>query len=74
MSNDRDIYFIQVDSSDPAIAEQVADSFSGFIDNPSAKTMIVPETIDPLDRDEAVQYLEEMATALDKAVVDDDGS
>lgn len=67
-----DVYFIQVDSDDPRIAEQVADSFSGFIDNPSAQTIIVPKDIKPLDRDEAVQYLEGMADALGKGVVDDD--
>jgi len=65
------VYFVQVgDDVRPSDMEQVADSLGGFLNNPDANALVVPETIKPLDRDEAREYLEAMADALDMEVSD----
>jgi transcriptional/translational regulatory protein YebC/TACO1 len=63
-----DIYFVQVDG-DAAEAKRVADSLGDFLKRDDAEVLVVPETVEPLDRDEAIQYLESMVDALN---VDDD--
>lgn len=62
------IYFVQVEDADAQQLEQVVDSLGGFLNDPDATAIAVPETIKPLNRDEAKQYLQEMADALDMEV------
>lgn len=64
------IYFVQVEDASPHELEQVVDSLGGFLNDPEATAIAVPDTIKPLNRDEARQYLEEMADAFDMEVTD----
>lgn len=64
----QDIYFVQVSDADAAEMKQIADSLTGFLQDPDAEALVVPENVKPLNRDEAKQYLEEMANALDMEV------
>jgi hypothetical protein len=62
-----DIYFVQVDG-DAAEAQRISDNLSDFLGTSDAQIIVVPETVEPLDRDEAIQYLESMAEALGATV------
>lgn len=59
----QDIYFIQVEDADAHELQQVATSLTGFMDDPNATTVLVSDKVKPLDRDEAIEYLESMADA-----------
>lgn len=65
-----DVYFIQVRCD--ALSE-VAEAIKEQADeeNIEDNIIIVPSKVRPLDRGEAVQYLEEMANALDFEVTDE---
>lgn len=66
------LYIVQVDSTmKSSDMKKIADSLGGFLREPDATAMVVPETVEPLNKDEAEQYLEEMANALGKTVTDD---
>jgi hypothetical protein len=64
------IYFVQVEDANPDEMEQVVDSLGGFLNSPDADAIAVPKTIKPLNLDEAREYLEGMADALDMEVSD----
>lgn len=66
----QDIYFVQVEGSDMHDIQKAANSLSGFMDDPDATTVLVPETVKPLNREEAMEYLESMANALDMELSD----
>lgn len=59
----QDIYFIQVEDADAHELQQAATSLTGFMDDPNATTVLVSDKVKPLDRDEAIEYLESMADA-----------
>lgn len=70
-----DVYFLRVTGDGhrklaEALAEKANESDFASDDN----LIIVPEEIEPLDRDEAMEYLEGMADALDMTVEDDESS
>lgn len=65
-----DVYFIQIRGGDREILEQMSEQAGEWqIDD---NIIIVPEEVEPLNRQQAKQYLEEMADALDMEVSESD--
>jgi hypothetical protein len=64
----QDIYFLQVSGCDAEMMEKIVSTIGGEINTDESKIIAVPEKVEPLNRDEAMQYLEEVADALDATV------
>jgi len=62
------IYFVQVEDATSGELEQIRNSLTGFLNSDNANAIVVPERVKPLDKDEARDYLEDMADALDMEV------
>lgn len=66
-----DLYFLQVrGGAQEELAEKLIEKTEDMETVSDDNIVIVPEEIEPLNRDEAMQYLEEMAEALDMVVED----
>ena len=69
-----DIYFIQVKGgAQKEMAESLLKKSNETDMASDDNLIIVPEEIEPLNRQEAIKYLEEMAAALDMEVSDESG-
>jgi hypothetical protein len=68
-----DVYFIRIENGNTDVMETLAEKARTRSKVASENNIvIVPETVEPLDRDEARTYLEEMADALGMVVEDDE--
>jgi transcription antitermination factor NusG len=69
-----DIYFIQVKGgAQKEMAESLLKKSKETDVASNDNLIIVPEEIEPLNRQEAIEYLEQMAAALDMEVSDESG-
>jgi len=68
-----DLYFLQVrGGAQEELAEKLIEKTEEMETVSDDNIVIVPEEIEPLNREEAMQYLEEMADALGMAVEEDE--
>lgn len=64
-----DLYFLKVTGgSHKELAEKLVEKVEETETVSDDNIIIVPEEVEPLNRDEAMEYLEEMANALGMAV------
>lgn len=69
-----DIYFLQVKGgAKNELAESLLKKAKETDVASDDNLIIVPEEIEPLNRQEAIEYLEQMAAALDMEVSDESG-
>lgn len=69
-----DVYFLKVvGDGQKELAEKMVEKAEEDETVSDDNLIIVPEEVEPLNRDEAIQYLEEMANALDMVVQDESG-
>lgn len=69
-----DIYFLQVKGgAQKEMAESLLKKSKETDVASDDNLIIVPEEIEPLNRQESIEYLEEMAAALDMEVSDESG-
>lgn len=70
-----DVYFLQVAAGcQKELAEKLIEKAEESETVSDDNLIIVPEEVEPLNRDEAMQYLEEMADALNMTVKEDESS
>lgn len=62
------IHFIQVDGADDRTLDLISEKCSTTTDD---NIIVTDETIEPIDRDEVKDWLQQLADALDMKLVDD---